>query len=499
VDVLIVLGDQDTFHENDDEIDASPIWLSDILRDEGIVAQFVIHARRAEILAEFGREDTIAAMRRHEIGLHGRDVHPVLPELVEGLGWAAGVEAMRAAEGEELGLLGRVFDAKPTCSSQHRHQAAPQAFGFARELGIPYLFGYPGAAPEYSISWYAGALSLPLNGPGPGSLCFFPAVFDDALPDDALFAQLFARLEAHVARGLEVGLPVLVVFVCHPERLCYYGALEQWQYANGANRGIVTVPKGVEKRRSNAEITRSLDNFRTLIRYLRDHPELELTTTAEMSRRYGRQATRLARVDLAQVAGDAVERRVIPVGGRLSAADALLGFAVSIANQVDDSAHLQDVQQIGRNGGALGLPEVVERIDVLGPLEVPPLAPGMPTVNGADVAELARALVRYARETGYLPHALPLRGRELGLGSIYGALATTYHATASTGNAGADGAIELGVWPRYPELGLGMGACHRLCTEDPLVRPGLSTDAAAMHAQLQTWTLKAAVRDGAAA
>ena len=79
MDVLIVLGDQDTYHENDAEIDASPIWLSDILSAEGIVAQFVIHARRAEILAEFGRADTIRAMRRHEIGLHGRDVHPILP------------------------------------------------------------------------------------------------------------------------------------------------------------------------------------------------------------------------------------------------------------------------------------------------------------------------------------------------------------------------------------------------------------------------------------
>jgi hypothetical protein len=135
VDVLIVIGDQDTYHENDDEIDSSPI-LSDILRDEGIVAQFVIHARRAEILAEFGREDLIAAMRRLEIGLHGRDVHPVLPEVVEGLDWHAGVEAMRAVEGEELKLLGRVFDVQPTCLSQQRHQAAPQAYGVARELGV---------------------------------------------------------------------------------------------------------------------------------------------------------------------------------------------------------------------------------------------------------------------------------------------------------------------------------------------------------------------------
>ena len=102
MDVLIVIGDQDTYHENDAEVDSTPIWLSDILCDEGIVAQFVIHARRAEILAEFGRDDVIRAMRRHEIGLHGRDVHPVLPELVEGLDWQAGLDAMRAAEGAEL-------------------------------------------------------------------------------------------------------------------------------------------------------------------------------------------------------------------------------------------------------------------------------------------------------------------------------------------------------------------------------------------------------------
>jgi hypothetical protein len=487
VDVLIVLGDQDTFHENDDEIDASPIWLSDILSNEGVVAQFVIHARRAEILAEFGREETIAAMRRHEIGLHGRDVHPVLPEIVEGLGWEAGVEAMRAAEGEELEVLARVFEVQPTCSTQHRHQAAPQAFGLARELGIPYLFGYPGAAPAYSISWYAGALSLPLNGPGPGSLCFFPAAFDDALPDDALFTQMFARLQAHVARGLEVGLPVLVVFVCHPERLCYSGALEQWQYGNGGNHGLSAVPKGVEQRRSKADIARGLENFRTVIRYLRDHPELEVITTADMARRYGRQDVRVRRPDLAEVARDAVARRVVPVGGRLSAADALLGFAASIAESASTDGGRPDGE------GAPPLPETVERLDALGPTEVPPLAPGVPVVDASDVNELARGLLRFARETGYLPSALPLRGHTLGLGSVYGALATTY------ARAGGDaGAIELGVWPRYPELGLGMGACHRLCTEDPLVRPGLSTDAAATHAQLQTWTLKAAMRDAVA-
>jgi hypothetical protein len=41
---------------------------------------------------------------------------------------------------------------------------------------------------------------------------------------------------------------------------------------------------------------------------------------------------------------------------------------------------------------------------------------------------------------------------------------------------------------------MALGEIRRLCLEDPLVRPGPSTDAAALHARLQTWTLKPAQR-----
>ena len=86
MDVLITIGDQDTYHENDDEVDASPSWLSDIPTDEEIVAQFVVSAQRAE-----------------------------------------GVDAMRDVESGELETLRRVFGVPPSCSSQHRHQAAAPA------------------------------------------------------------------------------------------------------------------------------------------------------------------------------------------------------------------------------------------------------------------------------------------------------------------------------------------------------------------------------------
>jgi len=161
--------------------------------------------------------------------------------------------------------------------------------------------------------------------------------------------------------------------------------------------------------------------------------------------------------------------RRIPVGGALSAADAVLGFALSVAQRAE----------YGR------LPERVERIDALGPTQPPPLAPGVPSLSEHEVVDLARLLVQRTRETGHLPAALEVRSRDVGLGSLYGALATSYLAQAP---------IDLQAWPRYPEMGVELGNCHRLCTEDPLVRPGLSTDAAALHGALQTWTLKSAVR-----
>ncbi len=477
--VLLVIGDQDTYHEDDSEVGSSPIWIADILRDEGLTGLFVVQARRAEILREQHRHDVIQAVRQHEVGLHGRDVHPALPEVVEGLGWDQGVAALLAVEGSELELLGQVFDVDPVCSSQHRHQAAPQAFGMARQLGLPYLFGYPAAPPHHAVSWYAGALSVPLNTSLPNFLGFFPAVFDDALPDPGAFAALFGQLRTHVDRCQQAGLPLLVVFICHPERLCYTGPLEQWQYSNGVNHGRADIPPGVEQRRSRLEIDQALANFRIVVRYLRDTPGLEPTTVRDMVRQYGHQSSVLRRSELAALAAQSVAERRIPVGTSFSMAEAVLGLADGLA----------------RYGHGERLPEMTPRVDVLGPIEAPPLAPELPGLNMGELMTLAEALGRTASESGHLPASLATRGRRIGLGSLYGALALGYQTLAAADALDPQAGVELAAWPRYPDLGLALGACHRLCTEDPLVRPGLSTDAAALHAQLQTWTLKAARRE----
>lgn len=57
MDLLVVIGDRDSFPETEAEIVDSPRWLADQLTEEGLTALFVVQARRAEILAERGQPD----------------------------------------------------------------------------------------------------------------------------------------------------------------------------------------------------------------------------------------------------------------------------------------------------------------------------------------------------------------------------------------------------------------------------------------------------------
>jgi len=172
MEVLLVVGDQDTYHVDDPGLNQSPRWLAEILSEEGLTATFVVQARRAEILEALGSREVVAALRRHEIALHGRDLHPTAPELVEGLGWEEGLAAIEAVERAELETLGRVFGQPPVASSQHRAGFAPQTLALAARLGLLYLFAPPGVPPLAPPSWFCGALNLPFLTPVPRLLGF---------------------------------------------------------------------------------------------------------------------------------------------------------------------------------------------------------------------------------------------------------------------------------------------------------------------------------------
>ena len=129
----------------------------------------------------------------------------------------------------------------------------------------------------------------------------------------------------------------------------------------------------------------------------------------------------------------------------------------------------------------------------LGPVDAPPLVPELPGLSPGQLFTLANDLRRAASQTGHLPAAVTVDGQPRGLGSLYGVLAEAYLA-ATRGDLPTTSRVSTAVWPRYPAGAVALGERQRLCEEDPLVRPGLSTDAIALHTRLQTWTLKPAQR-----
>src|SRR5262249_37944134 len=246
---------------------------------------------------------------------------------------------------------------------------------------------------------------------------------------------------------------------------------------DGVNHDRAAVPPGVEVRRSRAEIERALANVRALVRYLRDAPGLEPITVRELVRRYGRQDASGSRAELTAVATRALSTHELVIGESASAAETLLGFAESLAHLARGSS----------------LPEAVARRDVLGPVEAPPLVPELPAPSSTQLVTLAHEVLRVAGQTGHLPAAVAVNGCRVGLGALYGAFAEAYLA-AGQGEATSAPGIPTAVWPRHPAGAVALGERQRWCEEDPLVRPGLSTDAIALHARLQTWTLKPAQR-----
>ncbi len=101
MDLIITFDTQDVYTPAEAGMDAIPKALADILYEEGVPANFMVIAQRAEVLRQRGRQDVIAALKRHSVGVHTRyDAQPYDATLATELDWAGGLEVCRRMQGE---------------------------------------------------------------------------------------------------------------------------------------------------------------------------------------------------------------------------------------------------------------------------------------------------------------------------------------------------------------------------------------------------------------
>ncbi len=118
--------------------DDATLRLARFLTRELIRAVFKIVGERALSFERRGRTDVIEALKKHEIGFHGRwhSVQPTPAMYLSDLGWDDGVAEFDRREKPGFDDVKRIFDTAPTCYGQPGSSWGPQSYGARRKGGM---------------------------------------------------------------------------------------------------------------------------------------------------------------------------------------------------------------------------------------------------------------------------------------------------------------------------------------------------------------------------
>lgn len=476
IDLIICHDTEDVYTPAEAGMDDVPMRLAEIYSQEGITANFMVIAQRAQVLKDRGREDVIAALRQHCIGVHTRwDGQPYDAVVALGKSWDEGLEEVRKLEKEAYSIVAEVFGCQPVCLSAHALNSAPHQHVIARELGLPFNYGYATMPPLYNISRYCGTLNFPYYvAPTNIAMPYFEG-FDDALSHEPDFLRHLERFEGHIDACLAAKQPVLLLHPCHPFKIYSLDWVDFYVSPNGVNIPPEEWPKrrqaGVRPR---AQVELALRNFRRLAQYIRRHPHLNVLTIPEAAAKYGQVPSTIGQLDLYAAAQRTCASKEVSLDERFTPAEIVLAWAEALLAFARDEH----------------LPESLPRDnDCLGPVEDPLITPEEPGQIGWQVLlGLAKALLWIAKETGHLPANLSLPGgSRTGLGSVYYLLAQAYLAIVQEGQP----PISLDLWrfDRQPRQGIAIGQQFAVLAESQLVKPNLDVSSLYRQGKLQSWTL----------
>jgi hypothetical protein len=476
LDLIICHDTEDVYTPASYGYDEVPKRLAETYSRAGITANFMVIAQRAKVLKERGRDDVIAALRRHCIGVH--TLNDALPyDIVEACKhpWAEGLEIVRRMETEAHRTVAQAFDCEPVCLSAHATNEAPQMNLIAREMGLPYMYGYPTTPPLYNFSRVCGNFNFALSIVPTSVVPPYFEGFDDTLADQVAFEARLEAFSQHIDAVKGAGHPAMLIHPTHPFKVY---SLDWVDYYVGNNGNSIPQEKWLERRqagvRTKAQVELALRNFARLVDFIAHHPALNVLSVPEAVKKYYRVPAEIGWLDLYGAAQRVVAKGEVAIDGRFSPAELLLAMAESLV------AYLRT--------GSLPL-SVKRNNDCLGPTDDPLFTPDDPcSVDAQTLAGLAQAVLDHAAQTGYLPANVTLgNSNRIGLGSLYRALAEVYAAIARDGQAPER--VDLWRFDRQPRIGVMIGQQYASVAESVIVEPNLDMSRVYRYGKLQTWTL----------
>jgi hypothetical protein len=459
--VVLNFDVEDYISPESEHIDDIPKWLAEIMTEEGATGTFFVIGEKARSLEKRGRRDVITAMAGHDVESHTNfgSIHPTVTEILEKADWESGVQQMLERESAGFRELERIFGTPVVILARHGGSYGPQLIAALGKMEAGYA-GSPVSLPGRSVVWFCNALNF--SGQYDG--------FDDTYYRDDLFNPLFQKLQKELPE-IAGTTEVLPFFAGHP---CKIRTEQFWDlnFYEGRNPGPEEW-KTPEMRPLEAMAT-AQKNFRRLVRYLKSRDDIEITTFRELMNIYSLQKEELTKQDLKRMAGDALRNRKLSSSEYFSPAEAFAGLVKSILHYKETSS----------------IPEAIEAIHPLGPLEMPMSQPEISRVALEDVYDLALRADAQTNQSGALPSGLEVDGQRIGTGSLFALFSSVYLDMASENPATGYEVPAFDPYPRANEEGI-VRQIHEFKSW-PVHRPDLNMDLLVEKTRMQLWTLKPA-------
>ena len=376
--------------------------VAEILSDRGLVANLMVVGDKARILERRGRHDVIAALRRHEIGLHSdrHSRHPTVAEYLEDKRWHDGIAEVIRREGPGVPVLERVFGKGPTCWGQPGGSWGPQVHPAVRDLGIPAVVYPETCTPGSDVHWYGGTLTF-------GYRHVFGG-FDTLYSDDEPFQRHFKAFQAAVDEYLEQDLPWMGLFLGHPIYIRAYEFGDVLNLRHGQETPLERWRQPPLK--PEDEYRTALRNLDTLVGYVAAHPRLEAITVGMLSQQVGRAADRVSPDDLRDYAAAASGGRDLPTDDpRVSPAEAVDVLARAI---------------LARREGLQPRSLPLRHVD--GPTATPQGEESEIAVSWGAFCDRCAQVESFIDRTGGLPAEVEWGETRAGIGSFYRAACEVY-------------------------------------------------------------------------
>jgi hypothetical protein len=462
MDVSLCFDVEDYTSPPEAGMDEIPKWNAEIMTEEGVRGSFLVIGGKARSLRQRERHDVIAAMRKHEIGVHTMfgSEHPTMTEAMAPLEFRDAVQLGIEREGACYRDLKEIFQVEPGSFSSHGASQVPAMHYVAGKIfDRPWLYSFVPTGTD-GFCWYANCFQLRWSG-----LRIAESAYSNPKAVDETLARWDRQIEEMAAKGYKWSN----LFMAHPLMIRCKQFNDAINFPDGRNR----IPWRTPELRTMEEMKIAQEQFRRVIKYIAKHPKLTVRTLFDTYRKYGARKPHITKDELRTYA-EHVKEGGVPTGYPFSAAEALVAIAADVR-----AGKIAQQNAIG---------------DVLGPTAESMRAPdnGTEWLAGDELKDIAGKIVDLTNKSGHLPAnvATPNGSGRMGLASVLRVLADAWLLLNSgepqrvfvphlTGRY-ADGAVEIDANARRAWLGW------------PIHDINMPLENLSRQARLQAWTWKRA-------